>query len=266
MKTAFISLSRAGGALFSQLTTELQDLDFFLHESAGPMPGAIAFAEIRPLTAEIFPRYRALVFAAPCGIVVRSLAGCLAHKTTDPAVVVLDVAARWCISLLSGHEGGANDLCVRLANVFGAEPVITTTTEATKRVIVGVGCRRGVSAASIVKAVREALASAGALLNEVRFLASAEVKLNEPGLHEAARQLGIPLRFVPAEEIRANGPRFTPSAFVKRKVGVPAVAEPAALLAGRRTKLFLPKTVFPGVTVALARECSTWSELDPETR
>ena len=54
------------------------------------------------------------------------------------------------MSLLSGHEGGANDLALQIANLVGAEPVITTTTEALKSVIVGVGCRRGTEAERIV--------------------------------------------------------------------------------------------------------------------
>jgi cobalt-precorrin 5A hydrolase len=41
---------------------------------------------------------------------------------------------------------------------------------------------------------------------------------------------------------------------------VPAVAEAAALLAGRRTRLILPKKIVNGVTVALARESFMWSE------
>jgi cobalt-precorrin 5A hydrolase len=262
----FITLSREGAGLFPRLAAGLGELSFFVHNSAGPVPGARPFDKIQSLTAEIFPHYRALIYAAPCGVVVRALAGCLQHKTTDPAVVVLDVAARWCVSLLSGHEGGANDLAMRVGNVLGAEPVITTTTEAVKNVIVGIGCRSGVPSQEIATAIRSALSQAGVDLSEVRLLASADVKANEPGLHEAAVQLGLPLRFIASEEIRLSGRKFTTSEFVERSVGLPAVAEPAALLAGRRTRLFLPKTVFEKVTVALARECSTWSESGPETR
>ena len=50
------------------------------------------------------------VFIMAAGIVVRSLAGLLTHKTEDPAVVVLDECGRHAVSLLSGHLGGANDL------------------------------------------------------------------------------------------------------------------------------------------------------------
>ncbi|MHB8765836.1 MAG: cobalamin biosynthesis protein, partial [Deferrisomatales bacterium] len=180
----------------------------------------------------------------------------LTHKLQDPAVVVVDVVGRWAVSLVSGHEGGANDLAMAVANALGAEPVVTTTSEAARTAIVGVGCRRGVPAEAILAAVRESLARAGLTPEDVRVLASADVKRGEPGLVEAARRLGLPLRFVASDEIRAQGARFERSEFVESKVNLPAVAEPAALLAGRRTSLLLPKQVFEGVTVAIAREAS----------
>ena len=80
----------------------------------------------------IFPACREIVCAVPCGVVVRAVAPLIRNKFEDPAVVVLDVGGRWSVSLLSGHEGGANDLAMRVANLLGAEPVVTTTTEALK--------------------------------------------------------------------------------------------------------------------------------------
>lgn len=262
---AYITLSPEGAALFPAIQAGIEETRLFVHRSAGPGPGAVCFDRVLDLTAEIFPQVAGLIFAAPCGVVVRALAGCLRHKTTDPAVVVLDVRARWCVSLVSGHEGGANDLAVRVANLVGAEPVITTTTEARKDIIVGIGCRRGTDSGSIIDAVRRGLDLAGVELASVRLIASADVKAKEHGLLDAVRALGLPLRVLASEEIRASPRAFTHSDFVRSKVGLPAVAEPCALLAGRRTRLLLPKTIINGVTVAVARECSTWSELDPET-
>jgi cobalt-precorrin 5A hydrolase len=263
---AFLTLSQDGAAWYPAIRAGVGEARLFVHRSAGPAPGATVFESISRLTADLFPTVDGLIFAAPCGVAVRAVAGCLRHKSKDPAVVVLDVRARWCISLVSGHEGGANDLALRVANLVGAEPVITTTTEARKDIIVGVGCRKGTPAAHIVEAVRRALHLAGADLSLVRLLASADVKAEEPGLLEAARLLDAPLRLIASGEIRASLRAFAQSEFVKRKVGLPAVAEPCALLAGRRTRLLLPKTIIYGVTVAVARECSTWSELAREAR
>jgi cobalt-precorrin 5A hydrolase len=141
-----------------------------------------------------------------------------------------------------------------LSNILGAEPVITTTTEALKTIIVGVGCRRGVEPSKIEQAVELAVKDAGATIEQVRLMASADIKADEEGLILAARRLGIPLRFIPSEDIRSTTRIFTRSLFVQEQVNLPAVAEPAALLAGRRTQLILPRKVYNGVTAAVARE------------
>ena len=265
MNVALVSLSNPGARIVARLLASrpVEPTDVFLHRSVTELPQATRFDEIRVLTGEIFKRYRGLVYIAPVGVVVRAIAPHLQHKTTDPAVVVVDVGGRWAVSLLSGHEGGANTLAFRVANALGAEPIITTTTEAVKDLIVGVGCRRGAQAAQIVEAIQAGLAAVGASVERVRFLASAEIKADEPGLAAAASQLGLPLRLVPCEEIVHSCREFARSEFVESKVHLPAVAEPAALLAGRNTQLLLPKHIFHSVTVAIAREHCASLASDP---
>jgi cobalt-precorrin 5A hydrolase len=235
-------------------------------EETPVFPEAERFTRIADLTASLFPVCRGLVYAAPCGVVVRAIAPLIRNKYEDPAVVCIDAGGRWAVSLLSGHEGGANSLAIRIANLLGAEPVITTTTEALKSVIVGIGCRRGTPSERIVAAVRTALADAGIALDEVRLIASADVKTGEAGLLAAAVQLGVPIRFIGAAEIRACLRDFSHSDFVKTKVNLPAVAEPAALLAGRRTQFISRKRRINGITISLAREGFSWSVSAPETR
>ena len=164
------------------------------------------------------------------------------------------------MSLLSGHEGGANQLAVDVANILDAEPIISTTTEAVKTLIAGIGCRKGIEAERIMAAVRSAVAEVGMTVEDIRLLASADIKRNEPGLLEAARRMAIPLRLLASDTIRNSTRSFDRSDFVQEKVGLPAVAEPAALLAGRRTQLLLPKQTYQGITVALAKENCMWSE------
>jgi len=257
---ALVSLSSQGARVVMALRARLAGSEVYLHKEVGEFPEAQRFERIADLTRDLFPRCRGIVFIAPTGLVVRAIAPCLKDKRTDPAVVVVDVGGRWAVSLLSGHEGGANELAMTVANLLAAEPVITTTTEAAKRIIVGVGCRRGTTAAAIIEAVRQALATAGVALEEVRLLASADIKRDEAGLLGASRELGIPLRLVSSEEIRSSSLDFERSDFVREKVDLPAVAEPAALLAGRRTRLLLAKQKYENVTVALAVESCTWSE------
>lgn len=263
-RLALITLSDEGARVVDRLSRAFAGSERFLHTGVSAEWHGMRFERIVDRTREIFDRFDGVVFVAPCGVVVRAVADRIKHKTVDPAVVVVDVGARFAVSLLSGHEGGANDLAISVANALGAEPVISTTTEALKTTIVGIGCRKGVSSERIVAAIREALETAKMGMDDVRLLATADVKAGEPGLLDAARDLGIPLRIIPSEEIRASRGRFESSAFVESRVNLPAVAEPAALLAGRRTRLALPKTAFDGITIAIAREESWWLALDRE--
>lgn len=255
---AAITLSREGAVIAQRLAEDLPQTEVYLHESIEGEWAAQRFAGIVELTKTIFSKYRGLIYIAPCGVAVRALSGCLKNKKLDPAVVAVDVGGRWAISLLSGHEGGANDLAVTVANILSAEPVISTTTEALKTVIVGVGCRRGVRSGQIVAAIKAAVQENGLEISQVRFISSADIKSREQGLLDAANELELPLRFISSEEIRNSHRHFQHSDFVQQKVSLPAVAEPAALLAGRRTKLILRKRAYDGVTVALAQESCLW--------
>jgi cobalt-precorrin 5A hydrolase len=259
MKIAIITFSPQGAVLAHRLQALLPDGRLFFHASLPKAPGVVRFERVAVLTRRIFGKMDGIIYIGPSGVAVRAIAGCLRHKLSDPAVVVVDAGGRFAVSLLSGHEGGANQLALDVANALGADPVISTTTEAVKTVTVGVGCRRGTSAARIVDAVRTGLARAGVALGDVRWLATAEIKRDEPGLLEAARLLGLPLRIMPDWFMRRAGAEVTPSDFVKSKTNLPAVAEPAALTSGRNTQLILKRQIINGVTIAVAGESCLWS-------
>jgi cobalt-precorrin 5A hydrolase len=253
---ALITLSREGARIARTLAARLPGTAIYLHDSVDIEEDGERFDRIFELTARIFNQVKAIVFIAPAGVAVRSIAPHVKDKMTDPAVVVVDVKGRYAISLLGGHEGGANILSVAIGNILEAEPVITTTTEALKTIIVGVGCRKGCDVAIIVEAVKKGVADAGSDMSEVRCIASADIKEKEQGLIDAADTLGIPLRLVASGEIRSRVLPCRESALVRETFNLPGVAEPAALLAGRRTSLILPKTIYKGVAIAVARENS----------
>ena len=72
----------------------------------------------------------ALVCLLATGATVRLLAPLLQDKATDPGVVCVDEAQRFAVALVGGHRGGANALAHRVAEVLGAQAVVTTATDA----------------------------------------------------------------------------------------------------------------------------------------
>lgn len=232
------------------------------------------------------------VLVMATGIATRFVEGLLRDKHQDPAVVVLDEAARYAVVLLGGHEAGANALAYRVANAVGAIPVVTTATEAVKPLVVGIGCRRGVSEKKIERAIRHALelredggpigtfAAAGAgsgagagggvvrlgvseSVSEVvrasdfgaiRELATIDLKAEEPGLIAFSQRHGMPLRVIAKQQVVARPWVTQRSDWVRQSVGVDGVCEPCALIACTRGRLVVPKTTLDGVAVAIVED------------
>ncbi|WP_327694008.1 precorrin-3B C(17)-methyltransferase [Streptomyces sp. NBC_00459] len=71
-----------------------------------------------------------LVCFLATGAVVRLVAPLLSDKASDPGVVCVDEGGRFAVSLVGGHGGGANELARAVGRLLGAEPVVTTATDA----------------------------------------------------------------------------------------------------------------------------------------
>ena len=208
----------------------------------------------KKLIEEIWPRYNSFVFIMALGIVTRIIKDHIENKYKDPAIVVVDEMGRYAISALSGHEGGANFLAEKVALICNGDFVITTGSEATKTLIVGMGCRRGTSVDRLEETFLNGLKKIGRDVNEVRLIASVEDKSDEQGLFQLSEKLNIPLKFISKKLIKTVEDNFTKSETVKKALGIYSVAEPCAQLGGFRCQIILPKTKYTQTTIAIAEE------------
>jgi len=209
---------------------------------------------LKNFTQSIFDRYDSLIFIAAVGIIVRVIGPLAKNKLSDPAVVSVDSAGRFAISLLSGHEGGANQLAFKVAACLDALPVITTGRQVHKKYILGIGTRRGISAVSVKQAIRHILKKYKINLKSIRLAASIDLKKNETGLLKACADLDLPVVFIPQQNISNFKADISGSRIARKYLGVDGVCEPCALLAGRRAKLIARKEILNGVTAAIAKE------------
>jgi cobalt-precorrin 5A hydrolase len=98
------------------------------------------------------------------------------------------------------------------------------------KVILGLGCDRNASLATLRTAVEQALAVAGLDQSAVAGAASIDKKNDEMAILQLADEHDWPLYFFTAQQL-AQVPVPNPSETVRKYMGTPAVAEAAALLA-----------------------------------
>lgn len=112
-------------------------------EEAGKQPECMVWQ--RPLNdwaREMFASMDALIFIGATGIAVRAIAPLVQDKFYDPAVLVMDELGQFCIPLLSGHVGGANELAETISQLTGSQAVITTATDVNHQFAVDVFARK----------------------------------------------------------------------------------------------------------------------------
>lgn len=244
-----VSLTDAGRQLGLRLETALDDAELW-HK---PEPFA---ARVQ----QAFQAGEALIMICASGIVLRSIAPVIASKHEDPPVVVLDETGRFVVPLLSGHEGGANELARQLAELLGAQLVITTANPYLQPLYtVGMGCERGCELVELSALLDDCLARVGLQPEQVAALASIDVKADEAGLLALGEGIGQPLRVFDRQQLQEEEPLLsTRSEYVFETVGVYGVAESAALhaarcLVGSVPELVLAKQKSTRATCAIAR-------------
>ncbi len=133
MKIVVITITRKGAYLGARIRSGFSQAELY----ALPKHLGAAGKGAHPVTEGLDLLFRRLwhsvdgfICIMATGIVVRSIAALLVSKQSDPAVVVMDDAGKFAISLLCGHLGGANELAERTAFITGARAVITTATDA----------------------------------------------------------------------------------------------------------------------------------------
>lgn len=148
-----------------------------------------------------------------------------------------------------------------------------------KQFILGIGCKKNTTCENIELAISESLKETKIDRNEIRMIASVDLKKHEPGILKWCNQNRIDFVTYTAEELLSLEGEFTASAFVKEMVGVDNVCERAAVLGCKRElqkminryeqfekenmlcnkstassiNLLYKKHIYNGVTVAIAR-------------
>lgn len=132
-KTAIIALTRNGAAMARKLSGSLdREYTLFINSRFREDSDSSETFDLplRPVVEQAFAEYSSLVLFLSAGATIRLLAPLLESKQVDPAVVCVDDAGSFCVSLISGHVGGADRLAQEVAGHLNARAVITSASHA----------------------------------------------------------------------------------------------------------------------------------------
>jgi cobalt-precorrin 5A hydrolase/precorrin-3B C17-methyltransferase len=153
---------------------------------------------------------------------------------------------RW----LPGFDGITLHVTERVTEGFATELVYHPRT-----LVMGLGCERHAEATELIALAERVLSEHGLSPASLAAVTSIDIKADETAIHAVARHFGVAARFFTADELARETTRIkNPSDIVAKEVGVPGVAEAAALAgAGAEAELLVEKTRSARGTCAIAR-------------
>ena len=119
-----------------------------------------------------------------------------------------------------------------------------------KSYAVGIGCKKGKSFSELYGFLQHVLCENGIKADEIRAIASIDIKKDESGLTELCKTLDVPFVTYSADELNSAKGEFSESDFVRETTGTPCVCERAAALASCGEPV-LRKVSEDGKTIAI---------------
>jgi cobalt-precorrin 5A hydrolase len=151
----------------------------------------------------------------------------------------------------AGLEPGVKKVGIYIGSDINAAPFETTLHLVPKNLVLGIGCRKGVTGMALHKRVTDICCQAGIDVDRISAISSVDIKSKEPGILELADRLKAKTYFYSAEELSAVTGEFMHSPFVEETAGVGNVCERSGALASNSGKQLLPKTTGAGIAMAV---------------
>ena len=144
-------------------------------------------------TKKMYETMDAILFIGASGIAVRAISSCVEDKKHDPAILVLDEQGQFCISLMAGSRGTANELTKRVCSGLNATPVLSSATEENAAFAVDVFAKKNhlhISNMSLAKSISEKLLAG----EKIGFISELPVEGTLPeglSMHQEGAEFGI---------------------------------------------------------------------------
>lgn len=154
-----------------------------------------------------------------------------------------------CRNIPEGLMGKNDKYGICISHDMKKKPFDVTLRLIPKNLVVGAGCRKNADPGEFEKHILRTLADNDISPLGIRFLATLDIKKEEPAIIAFTEKYGAELRPFSAEELSAVMGDFSSSEFVKNAVGVDNVCERSAAACGG--DIIVSKVKWNGVTCAV---------------
>ncbi|WP_103865701.1 precorrin-4 C(11)-methyltransferase [Aquimarina sp. I32.4] len=129
IKVAILCFTDQGVSIAKTLQKEFYRSRLFTTRSIETAKDIKQIDSVSELMQTSFHTYDAWIFVGALGICVRSIAGYIKDKATDPAVINVDDQGKFAQAVLSGHIGKANTLTAQISRILNAQAVLSTSSD-----------------------------------------------------------------------------------------------------------------------------------------
>lgn len=161
-------------------------------------------------------------------------------------LLINDTDFKYDYSNVVENENDAEAALVVSSHIYNLN--IPTTSLRPKNLIVGIGAKRGTKKETILRALKLAFNKENLSLKSIIKFVSIDIKKDEEGIIEAAKELGVPFYTYSSDELNSVQGEFIESDFVKKTTGCGAVSARSAAMF---SKLILEKFIYEGVTISI---------------
>ena len=120
---------------------------------------------------------------------------------------------------------------------------------ARKNIILGIGCKKDVPKERMLKFIKESLKAYGYREDSILKIATIDLKAKEEAILNLAQMFNVPIEIYSRDEVKKIEHLFKGSDFVKKSIGVGAVAEPCVYLS--KGKIAVERIAKEGMTLCI---------------
>ncbi|SJZ42260.1 cobalt-precorrin 5A hydrolase [Garciella nitratireducens] len=168
--------------------------------------------------------------------------------------ISVDIPEKENIQIIKSKEIQDCDSVIYITHKIISDPFPRSVQLIPQNILVGIGCKRGTESKKMIQQLYEVFQDLEIHIKSLKKISSIDLKQDEKGILELGEYFKIPVEFIERRKIKRIENLFESSEFVKKSIGIGAVAEPCGYLISHGGKCLMKKRKKSGITLSIWKE------------